>query len=197
MSATVFSPTRLDVRRFAQLAAQLSGELSLSKMERLPQYWRGLETESSSDIGTGRVLWTARGENVNVTAGAAQSWLHLEIDARLPMQCQRCLQGMASELHVQRSFRFVRDEAEAMAQDDEAEEDLLVASKQFDLLELIEDELIMSLPYAPTHEVCPEPVRLAASSEEFDAALAQKPHAFAALGQLQSALKNKTPKEKP
>jgi uncharacterized protein len=57
-------------------------------------------------------------------------------------------------LAFDREFLFVADEATAMKLDDESEEDVLVASKTFDLLELIEDELIMSLPIVPRHEHC-------------------------------------------
>jgi uncharacterized protein len=185
MSISTFNPSRLDVRAFAQNAAQMQGQLSLSKCERLAQdLYRG-----GADFASKTLSWQARGESVPVAGGVAQSWLHLEIEAHVPLQCQRCLQGMQHPVQFERSFRFVRDEAEANAQDDDAEEDLLVASKQFDLLELIEDELILALPFAPVHEVCPVPVKLQISSPDYEAALNAKPKAFAALGELKSVLK--------
>jgi uncharacterized protein len=185
MSITAHNPSRLDVRRFAQDGAQLQAELSLSKCERFANDLYGSEADLASRV----LRWQARGESMPVAAGIAHSWLHLNLQASVPMQCQRCLLPMDAELDVQRSFRFVRDEAEANAQDDEAEEDLLVASKQFDLLELIEDELIMALPFAPAHAACPVSVKLQASSLDYEAALDAKPKAFAALGELKSALK--------
>jgi uncharacterized protein len=97
---------------------------------------------------------------------------------------------MQEPVDIERSFRFVRDEEEAAAQDEDAQEDLLVASKQFDLLALIEDELIMAMPFAPAHDVCPVPVKLSVSSEEYEAALNEKPKAFAALGDLKSRTKS-------
>jgi uncharacterized protein len=187
MSSTTFRPDRLDVRSFAQNAAQLEGEISLSKLERIEQDLYRQE----GDLALKTVHWQASGESVAVTGGAAQSWLHLSIQAQIPLQCQRCLQGMAHSIDTEHSFRFVKDEEEANAQDDDAEEDLLVASKQFNLLELIEDELVMALPYVPTHDVCPVPVKLKSSSEEYEAALNEKPKAFAALGELKSVLKKK------
>lgn len=185
MSIPPHNPSRLDVRAFAQEAAQMQGDLSLSKCERLAQDLYGAEADSALKI----LHWQARGESVPVAGGIAQSWLHLDLQASVPMQCQRCLQPMEAQLNVQRSFRFVRDEAEANAQDDDAEEDLLVAAKQFDLLDLMEDELIMALPFAPAHEVCPAPVKLESSSEEFESAQQAKPHAFAALGVLKKVKK--------
>jgi uncharacterized protein len=189
MSSTTFRPDRLDVRAFAQQAAHLEGKLLLSKLERLAQDLYSLEVDLTSKT----VDWQARGESVAVTGGAAQSWLRLSLQVQLPMQCQRCLRGMLHSIDVAHRFRFVRDEAEAIAQDDDAQEDLLVASKQFNVLELIEDELVMALPFVPMHEVCPVQVKLQASSEEYVAALNNKPHAFAALGELKSAVKKPQP----
>ena len=182
MTQASFRPDQLDVRAFAQNGAQLAGDVLLSKLQRLAQDLYRLDAEFASKA----VHWTARGESVAVAGGVAQSWLRLQIHGSAPLQCQRCLQGMNHPIELERSFRFVKDEAQANAQDDDCEEDLLVASKQFQLLELIEDELIMALPFAPTHEVCPVAVKLEASSEDFEAALAQKPKAFAALGELKS-----------
>ena len=69
---------------------------------------------------------------------------------------------------VDRSFRFVPDEQTAAAEDDESEEDLLALSADFDLMELIEDELLMELPVAPRHAVCPVPVPMAVADPDFE-----------------------------
>jgi uncharacterized protein len=185
MTQATFSPDHLDVRAFAQNAAQLSGELLLSKLDRLSKDLYAVD----ADLALKKVSWIARGGSVPVIGGIAQSWLYLDIKGHVPLQCQRCLQAMQEPIAQTSSFRFVRDEAQASAQDDDAEEDLLVASKQFNLLELIEDELIMALPFAPTHQICPVPVDLQVSSADFEAALLEKPKAFAALGQLKLARK--------
>ena len=180
MTQTTHRPDQLDIRSFAQNAAQLSGEILLLKLERLAQDLYRQEADFSSKV----VRWTARGQSMPIAGGVNQSWLYLSFEAQVPLQCQRCLQGMEESVQLDRSFRFVRDEAEANAQDDGSEEDLLVASKQFNLIELIEDELIMALPFAPVHETCPVPVKLSNSSADFEAALDAKPKAFAALGEL-------------
>jgi uncharacterized protein len=89
-----------------------------------------------------------------------------------------------SEIVSKQSFRFVPDEATAEAEDDESEEDLLVLTPEFDVWELIEDELIMSAPIVPKHPVCPTSVPMSASDESFEAALAERPNPFAALAEL-------------
>ena len=62
----------------------------------------------------------------------------------------------------------------------------IMGSPTFNLLELVEDEMILEVPYVPRHEICPEPlgevetVVKAADS----AADVQRPSPFAVLGQL-------------
>lgn len=90
--------------------------------------------------------------------GPGQIWLHLSVHASFPMECQRCLTPVDVPLDVERSFRFVADEATAEALDEECDEDLLALSREFDLRELIEDELLMALPVVPRHEECPTSV---------------------------------------
>jgi uncharacterized protein len=176
-------PDRLDIRSFAQDAAQLDGTLLLSKLERLTQDLYRVDADLASNL----VQWLAAGSSVPITGGAAQSWLHLEVSMQAPMQCQRCLEQVIVPVEIARDFRFVKNEDEANAQDDEADEELLVISKQFNLLELIEDEIIMALPFAPVHETCPKKVKLASSAEDFEAALGEKTNAFAVLGVLKKA----------
>lgn len=187
MTQATFRPDHLDVRAFAQSAAQLSGDLLLSKLERLTQDLYRLD----DDFALKTLHWTARGASLPMASGITQNWLYLDVQGSVALQCQRCLGRMEESVQLHRSFRFVRDEAQANAQDDDAEEDLLVASQQFDLLGLIEDELIMALPFAPSHVVCPVPVKLQLSSADFEAAMIDKPKAFAALGELKLAKKAK------
>jgi uncharacterized protein len=115
-----------------------------------------------------------------------QLWLHLEVRAQLPQTCQRCLGVYAQQVEVDRWFRFVADEATAEAEDDDCEEDLLVMAPRFDLLRLIEDELLMGLPLVPMHETCPGPVRLSAGEGDLSQEAGGKPHPFAGLAALRT-----------
>lgn len=93
---------------------------------------------------------------------------------------------MDTKLDVDRSYRFVADEATASALDDSCEEDLLVLSREFNLSELIEDELLMALPLVPMHEICPEQPKMAVIDADFEQQLQEKPNPFAALEALKS-----------
>ncbi|MES2611452.1 MAG: YceD family protein [Pseudomonadota bacterium] len=172
-----FSVDRLDVKAFALAGARLAGHDSLLKYERLAQEARGLHPDLLVD-------WQAQGEVRTALGGAGQVWLVLKVRATFPMECQRCLTPVDVPLEVDRAFRFVADEATAEALDDESDEDLLAMSREFDLHELIEDELLMALPVVPKHEECPSSVPLASSDDDFEEANADKPNPFAALAGL-------------
>lgn len=169
---------RLDVKAFAQSASAITGHDLLSKYERLMQETKGLGAESVLN-------WSAHGELRVDQAGAEQVWLHLTVDASLPLTCQRCLGPVEIAVAVRRSFRFVDSEEAAEAQDEEAEEDVLALSQDFSLSDLVEDEVLMALPVVPRHEECPIEVKLAAVDPGFDTALIEKRNPFAVLAKLQ------------
>lgn len=176
-------PQHLDVLAFARDAVNLSGEGVLAD-------WSRLAVEQHGDtLSAGAVVWQLQGRTVPQSGGADQIWLDLRASVQLPMQCQRCLTPVLETVDAERSFRFVADEATAAALDDEAEEDILVISRDFDALALVEDELILSLPLVPLHELCPEVVPMSAVDPEFEEA-AERPNPFGVL----AGLKMGTPK---
>jgi uncharacterized protein len=173
------NPEHLDVVNFARYALSLKGEGVLADWPRLAQELFG------SAMPAVPVVWQLQGRSVSQSDASDQIWLDLQARVDLPMQCQRCLTPVLETVKADRSFRFVADEATAAALDDEVEEDILVISRDFDALSLIEDELILSLPLVPLHEVCPEALPMSAADPEFEAA-AQRPNPFGVLAGLKS-----------
>jgi len=173
-----FVANRLDVKAFAKAAGALSGHDPLSSYARLMQ--------EVGEAGSERQLdWQARGELRVGVQGFSQIWLHLQATVSLPLVCQRCLGPADIAVAFDRSFRFVATEEQAEAEDEEAQEDVLALSRDFNLRELIEDELLMALPVVPRHEVCPTEVKLAAQDPDFEAHSEAKPNPFAVLAKLQ------------
>ena len=83
-------------------------------------------------------------------------FVDVTVDGRVWLDCQRCLTVYAEPIATKMRFEVVADEEaadEAPMDDDEL--DVLVGSKKFSALELIEDEVLLALPTAPKHEVCP------------------------------------------
>ena len=174
-----FAARRLDVKGFAEEGAVLQGQEPLREHGRLL-------AETDGRGASSQVTWTATGELRNPRHVHPEIWLHLEAQAMLPLTCQRCLGPVEVPVAVDRTFRFVPDEEMAAAQDEESEEDVLALSRSFDLLELIEDELLMEMPLAPRHDVCPEQVTMAVADEDFDSAATQRENPFAVLDKLKS-----------
>lgn len=174
-STHVWHPQSLDVRAFAQAGAVVIQDTPLHAFDRL--------AEEALDGDWGHVRWRIQGEvRPALGEGKPTHWIHVTAQAALGLTCQRCLTCVVSPLLVDRWFRFVATEAQAAAEDDGCEEDVLAWEPRPDLLSLIEDELLMALPLVPMHEHCPSPHPLAqqALSQEAD----ERPHPFAALARL-------------
>ncbi len=177
----MFLPDKLDVVAFARDGGQLSGELPAVSLVRFSD---AAAPEAPASTWP-PVKWSAKGERREPRGAPAQTWLHLEAVAESHLTCQRCLRPVQEPVEFARWFRFVHDEAAAANIDAESEEDLLVISRNFDLFELIEDELLLALPLVPRHEECPEPLKAAVDPSLADAELTtDRPHPFAALAAL-------------
>lgn len=155
----------IDTARFCKDGTSLSGIFTEAELPRLV---------AEVLPGTGfSVAWTADGESPD--------FLDLTLKATVQMKCQRCLGAMAEPIDASYRFQFVKDEATAQAQDEAQDEvDTLVHSREFDLHELIEDEMLMALPFVSLHEVCPE----AGAAAFFP--VDTKPNPFAALRNLKN-----------
>jgi len=167
------------MQAFAQDGVALTESTPLQNMERLVQETQGLQPDFV-------VKWQARGE-LRPRAGVEDDvWLHLAAAAKVPLTCQRCMGVVETPVEVDQWYRFVATEEIAMAEDDESEEDLLVMEPQFDLLAVLEDELLMALPLVPMHEECPVTPKLQAGEAEVagDPDSGKKPNPFAVLAQL-------------
>jgi uncharacterized protein len=81
--------------------------------------------------------------------------LRLKVNGTLSLRCQRCLEPMPFEVHTDETLVLAATLAEIHAEPADAHApDRVVAGKEMALRELIEDELILAVPYAPRHESC-------------------------------------------
>jgi len=185
MKANTFDPHRIDVAALAAKAQELSGEVPLSKFQRVSDYAAPEAKPGPDEI----VSWHAQGELRRAQGGAQQVRLHIQANTALSLTCQRCLQPVRVNLGVDRDFRFVEGEEAAAAQDAESEDDVLATTAALNLLSLIEDELVLGLPWGPRHDECPSPLLKSQAQREAEAeAEVQPEHPFAALAQLKKHL---------
>ena len=122
-----------------------AGFLAISDMPRLT------EEVSSINLGDG-FDWQMETHFEDSPGSEPRQILELGLKGCLHLVCQRCLQDCAVDLDEKRRFVLLATEAEAddFPMEDE-EQEPLVASHHFNLLETIEDEVLLSLPLIPKH----------------------------------------------
>jgi len=84
--------------------------------------------------------------------------MHLLVNASLPLVCQRCLEPMQLDLSL--SFDYVVSESEPEPFDGDEDVDWIESSQEMDLNALIEDELLIAIPYAPMHPDACKPLKM-------------------------------------
>jgi len=196
--------TKLQVLKFAQSATRLEGRESMLRFDRLMAEQTsslegqdvGVENLQDQILTQGEgewVAWSLEGFCDPLDPHAmhgleAKAGFKLAAHALIQMTCQRCLGLSIQRLDVLRTFRFVRDEQTALAMDGESEDEFLVTCSAFDVLGLMEDELLMALPLVPLHESCPVPLtqQLSKISSLESPKEEERPHPFAALSVLKS-----------
>jgi uncharacterized protein len=81
--------------------------------------------------------------------------LRLSVRGTLELRCQRCLEGLPFEVSSEELLVLAGTQAEIDAEPaDVHSPDRVVAGKEMPVRDLVEDELILALPYAPRHESC-------------------------------------------
>jgi len=132
----------IDGFEFATAGATQEGKLPLSSFPRL-------QDVLVSDAGD--VAYALRG--VRDERGRAS--LLLSVHATLQLRCQRCLGPLAHEVQAEQVLVLAASQAEIDADPASVDApDRVLAGKEMAVRDLVEDELILALPYAPRHEGC-------------------------------------------
>jgi len=164
----------LDVRGACRTGAVESGEVPLASLPRC----RDMAPEAG--MLTYRVRFF---EAQGVFPLAAQ----VEIEASLALECARCREAVITPVSSSSEVRFVFSDDQAEHVETDAEPIILGREGRVRLLDLIEDELLMSVPLMPTHDQpCAEiaPGRAYESGELEEPAEDERDNPFAALAAL-------------
>ncbi|CAB3753406.1 DUF177 domain-containing protein [Paraburkholderia humisilvae] len=197
-------PRQFDLFEFARSGRQAAGVVRISQ---LPRMLNEVPAEVPADERDTAFTWQAEGstqpELQDDGTEGPQPYLRLAVHGAAWLECQRCLAPYEQAFHVDAIYRIVGTEAEAEEFPlDEDEVDVIVGSRQFNLVELIEEELLLSLPLVPKHDVCPQVHESLVSgvsgaeqgeheeADEHSGAEDERPNPFAAL----QGLKSKGPK---
>ena len=131
-------PEKINFFNFAKKEVKLNGDYKVSELSRL------------SDI--------ASNENDKFEVDL---FFHLEngkipcvegiIKSKLVLNCQRCLDNLQLDLKVLFDIAFARNELQASSLDDKFEIYLIGDDEELDTKDLITDEILLSIPMAPSH----------------------------------------------
>ena len=124
---------QVSVKDFLPGPETLRGMIPLQSLERIRQM-----LNQASDDELGVELSFERDLSGTV-------WLAFDISAALPVECQRCLQGMIWKSRLQGKWVL-------SSRSDLDADSLELEDGKLDLWNAVEDELILSYPLAPMHE---------------------------------------------
>jgi uncharacterized protein len=77
--------------------------------------------------------------------------LRLAISGEVELTCQRCLGAMQHAVQIERTLYLARNEAELERLEALPDSDAILVSETLDLVDLVEDEVLLSLPLAAMH----------------------------------------------
>jgi len=131
---------------FCRLAESATGTTPVAELPRL-----------CADVHDhkGELTWSFQGGRHS--EGLAQ--LSLAVSGEVSLVCQRCLTPFNQSINAHSRLVLVADEEQAEEVEqrlDDESLDVIVGSAAMDLLVLVEDEALLSLPLSPRHDVCPK-----------------------------------------
>lgn len=130
----------IDSLDFARNGQKISGEVPVAELSRLLDV---LENPQ------GILSYTVHGG----LDKQGHHWLDVSVVGQCQLLCQRCLKNLDYPMRLD-SRLLLRDQASLDALDDDEEEfDSVLADARLDVLDLLEEEILLSLPIAPKHEL--------------------------------------------
>jgi uncharacterized protein len=132
----------IDAAEFAAAGAKQQGVFPLSGFPRLRDVLTSDAGEIAYEIEGAR---DARG----------RPGLRIRVRGTLALRCQRCLEPMRVDVSTDELLVLAASQAEIDAEPADVDApDRVVAAEGMAVLELVEDELILAVPYAPRHPDC-------------------------------------------
>ncbi len=136
----MFARHFIDSLDFAWNGRELRGELPVAELPRLQEMLASLE---------GQISYLVRGYR----SKDDKPMLEVTITGSCQLRCQRCMKGLVHPIKIV-SRLLLQDERELAESTDEGDEvDSILADSHLDVHALLEEEILLSLPFAPMHPV--------------------------------------------
>ncbi len=132
----MFARPFIDSVDFARNGKEIHGEIAVSALSRL------CDMLAKSD---GLLIYIVRGYRED-----GSNMLEVSLQGTCVLRCQRCLGELAYSANLLSRLRLLpADRLDEAAKDDNT--DAIEAETRLDVVALIEDELLLALPFAPKH----------------------------------------------
>lgn len=159
-------PRKTDLMLLAEQDESVCGAIPITRMTRLVQDLPAqpiVKDVSDIEEGAAGLVWF---EFSGHRQTGRRPRVYLKVQAIVALTCQRCMGEMPFVVDETVEFELFASEVKVQSAESAEEVDPdapepLVADSPLDLLEIIEDQLILAIPYVPKHEAC-EPAKLSA-----------------------------------
>ena len=138
------TPGTFDAYRLAREGGVLEGTLDILASDRLADRI----AEPADDAAASEVAWRI----VGTSDSAGRPAIAIDLDGEVPVICQRCLEPFLYPVAQHTIAVLAKNDADADSLDVDSDDEVLVADHPLLAAELVEDELLLTLPYAPMHE---------------------------------------------
>lgn len=132
------SGSRLDAFQLARERGVAEGSVDAHELPRV---------DDLLGEGPAQIAWRIEGS----TDAVGRPALTIEIKGAVPLTCQRCLDEFEYPVDQRTSVLLARDERELAALDGDSDAEVVLAGTPVEPLALVEDELVLALPFAPRH----------------------------------------------
>lgn len=125
-----------------------SGKVSLAQLPRLADY-----LPEGFDVAQAELLtWSVRG----IRDPLGRRALEIVVRGMVPVTCQRCLKMFLWPIDRQSTVLIAKTQEELIALDEASDLEVVLCDHGLDVQTLVEDELLLSLPFSPLHDICPD-----------------------------------------
>ncbi|WP_067864857.1 YceD family protein [Neptuniibacter marinus] len=163
-------PNKVDPRKLAEREVRITGAVALDKMPILCQSLIG--TEGSIDVD---LQFAVDEQRIRTITGSAEGHVF--------MTCQRCLDPVEVAVEVDFNLGLAASE-DAAKQLPRIYDPLIVGDEEIELLSVVEEELILSLPHDAYHDDCS--IKTSYGDAGAVAENNDKPNPFSVLAQLKA-----------
>lgn len=161
-------PKKVDPRKLAEREAEFRGTANMADMPRLASCL--VDSEGTVEV---QIRFAKDEQRLRVISGEAHG--------KVRMTCQRCLEPVSVEIDASLNLAVTLTDEQAQNLP-RCYDPLIMETDEIELLPIIEDELMLSLPLVPFHDDCS--IQTSFGDAETARTQEEKPNPFSVLAQL-------------